>query len=194
MIRGISEPSTEVTVRGSREGFTEAIRVNISMVRRRLKSPALAFEMLTAGKTTQTAVCLCYMQDRVSRRLLDDIRARIQDCPLEAVLESGYIQPFLENKRRSLFTSVEATERPDTLCGKVLEGRIGVLVDGTPLSWWFPPCLWNIFSRWTITPSIRCMRASSASSNTSPFSSACSCPGCMWRSAPIIPRCSRRCC
>ena len=128
MIRGISEPSTEVTVRGSREG----IRVNISMVRRRLKSPALAFEMLTAGKTTQTAVCLCYMQDRVSRRLLDDIRARIQDCPLEAVLESGYIQPFLENKRRSLFTSVEATERPDTLCGKVLEGRIGVLVDGTP--------------------------------------------------------------
>lgn len=57
MIRGISEPSTEVTVRGSREGFTEAIRVNISMVRRRLKSPALAFEMLTAGKTTQTAVC-----------------------------------------------------------------------------------------------------------------------------------------
>ena len=132
MIRGISEPSTEVTVRGSREGFTEAIRVNISMVRRRLKSPALAFEMLTAGKTTQTAVCLCYMQDRVSRRLLDDIRARIQDCPLEAVLESGYIQPFLENKRRSLFTSVEATERPDTLCGKVLEGRIGVLVDGTP--------------------------------------------------------------
>ena len=132
MIRSISEPSTEVTVRGSREGFTEAIRVNISMVRRRLKSPALAFEMLTVGKTTQTAVCLCYMQDRVSRRLLDDVRARIQDCPLEAVLESGYIQPFLENKRRSLFTSVEATERPDTLCGKVLEGRIGVLVDGTP--------------------------------------------------------------
>lgn len=132
MMRGVSEPSTEVTVRGSREGFTEAIRINMSMVRRRLKSPSLTFETLTVGKVTQTAVCLCYMQDRVSRRLLDDIRARIQDCPLESVLESGYIQPFLENKRRSLFTSVESTERPDTLCGKVLEGRIGVLVDGTP--------------------------------------------------------------
>ena len=79
MMRGVSEPSTEVTVRGSREGFTEAIRINMSMVRRRLKSPSLTFETLTVGKVTQTAVCLCYMQDRVSRRLLDDIRARIQE-------------------------------------------------------------------------------------------------------------------
>ncbi len=134
MIRGVSEPSTEVGVRGSREGFTEAIRINISMIRRRLKTPALTFEMLTVGAESKTAVCLCYMRGRVSERLLSDVRKRIQRCPLDIVLESGYLQPFLEGERRSLFTGVDVTERPDTLCGKVAEGRIGVLVDGTPFT------------------------------------------------------------
>lgn len=134
MIRGISEPSTEVSVRGSREGFTEAIRVNISMVRRRLKTPQLTFEMLSAGTESRTAVCLCYLRDRVSRRLLRHIRRSIKSCPLELVLDSGYLQPFLEGERRSVFTGVDTTERPDTLCGKIAEGRIGVLVDGTPFA------------------------------------------------------------
>lgn len=132
MIRGVSEPSTEVTVRGSREGFTEAIRVNISMIRRRLKTPDLTFEMMSVGKTSNTAVCMCYMRSRVSPRLLRDIRERLASIPLDVVLESGYIQPFLENRHLSLFSGVDVTERPDTLCGKITEGRIGVLVDGTP--------------------------------------------------------------
>lgn len=134
MIRGVSEPSTEVSVRGSREGFTEAIRVNISMIRRRLKTPLLTFEMTSVGSESRTAVCLCYMRDRVSRSLLRDVRRRLKRCTLETVLDSGYLQPFLEGKRRSVFTGVDATERPDTLCGKITEGRIGVLVDGTPFA------------------------------------------------------------
>ncbi len=134
MIRSISEPSTEVSVRGSREGFTEALRINMSMIRRRLKTPQLTFEMLTVGSTSRTAVCLCYLRDRVSRKLLKDVRRRIRECPLEIVLESGYLQPFLEGNRHSIFTGVDTTERPDTLCGKMAEGRIGVLVDGTPFS------------------------------------------------------------
>lgn len=132
MIRGITEPSSEVSVRGSREGFTEAIRVNISMVRRRLKSPQLTFEMLTVGTLSRTAVCLCYLRDRVSGRLLRDVRRRLERCPLETVLDSGYLRPFLEDSRFSVFSGVDCTERPDTLCGKITEGRIGVLVDGTP--------------------------------------------------------------
>ena len=134
MIRSISEPSTELSVRGSREGFTEAIRVNISMVRRRLKTPQLTFEMLSCGTKSRTAVCLCYLRDRVSRSLLRDVRRRIRQCPLEMVLDSGYLQPFLEGSGRSVFTGVDTTERPDTLCGKMGEGRIGVLVDGTPFA------------------------------------------------------------
>lgn len=134
MIRSVSEPSTEVGVRGSREGFTEAVRVNMSMVRRRLKTPKLTFEMLTVGSDSQTAVCLCYMRDRVSPKLLANVRERIRKCPLDVVLESGYLQPFLEGEQRSLFTGVDVTERPDTLCAKVAEGRVGVMVDGTPFA------------------------------------------------------------
>ena len=134
MIRSVSEPSTEATIRGSREGFTEAVRINMSMIRRRLKTPQLMFEMLTIGKTSQTAVCLCYLRDRVSSSLLEDIRSRLCQCPLETVLESGYVQPFLEEDPTAPFTGVGSTERPDTLCGKMAEGRIGVLVDGTPFA------------------------------------------------------------
>lgn len=134
MIRSISEPSTEVTVRGSREGFTEAIRINISMIRRRLKTPQLTFEMMNVGSASCTSVCLCYLRDRVSPKLLRGVRKRIQQCPLDIVLESGYLQPFLEEQPNNLFSGVNTTERPDTLCGKMAEGRIGVLVDGTPFA------------------------------------------------------------
>lgn len=134
MIRSISEPSTETTLRGSREGFTEAVRINMSMIRRRLKTSQLMFETLTVGKSSQTSVCLCYLRDRVSSSLLQDVRGRIQECPLETVLESGYLQPFLEGEYDAPFAGVGTTERPDTLCGKMAEGRIGVLVDGTPFA------------------------------------------------------------
>lgn len=132
MIRAVSEPSTEVTVRGSREGFTEAIRINISMIRRRMKTPDLMFEMLEAGTVSHTSVCLCYMRSKVSDELLAYVRDTIETLPLETVLESGYLQPFLDGRPRGLFSGVNTTERPDTLCGKIMEGRIGVLVDGTP--------------------------------------------------------------
>lgn len=133
-MRGVSEPSSEVMLRGSREGFTEVIRINLSMIRRRLKTPDLTFEMMQAGKTSHTDVCLCYLRKRVSEKLLRSVRERIENLPLDVVLDSGYIQPFLENRHLSIFTSVNTTERPDTLCGKISEGRIGILVDGTPFA------------------------------------------------------------
>lgn len=134
MIRGISEPSAETTMRGSREGFTEALRINMSMIRRRMKTPDLVFEMLSGGRSSHTAICLCYMRERVSDDLLADVRRRIRSLPLDTVLESGYVQPFLEKPSHSLFSEIGTTERPDTLCGKMGEGRIGILVDGTPFA------------------------------------------------------------
>ena len=120
-VRGVSEPSSEVMLRGSREGFTEVIRIKLSMLRRRLKTPDLIFEMMKAGKTSNTDVCLCYMRGRVSEKLLRSVRQKMENLPLDVVLDSGYIQPFLENKHLSIFTSVNTTERPDTLCGKISE-------------------------------------------------------------------------
>ncbi|CZT57114.1 Spore germination protein B1 [Eubacteriaceae bacterium CHKCI005] len=130
--RSISEPGSEMSLRGSQESFVEALRVNVSMIRRRIKSPTLKFEVMNLGTHTQTEVCMCYVEDKVSPQLLREVRSKLQKVKLDSVLADGYLTPFLEDKPLSLFSEIGYTERPDTLCGKILEGRIGVLVDGTP--------------------------------------------------------------
>jgi len=130
--RSVSDPETEVSQRGSRESFVEVLNINISMVRRRMKTPELKFERMTVGKKSKTGVCLCYLRDMAEKELVNDVRAKLENIPLDYVLESGYIQPFLEGDTPSFFTQVGVTERPDTVCGKVGEGRIAILVDGTP--------------------------------------------------------------
>lgn len=130
--RGISEPSSEQNIMGSHEGFVEPIRVNMSLIRRRIKSPMLTFEMFVRGTKSYTDICLCYMVDRVSKELLNKIKNSFKNIDLETILLSGYVQPFLESPKARIFDSVGYTERPDVLCSKLLEGRVAILIDGTP--------------------------------------------------------------
>lgn len=132
--RSVSEPSTHVNLRGSREGFVEAVRTNMSMLRRRIKSTDLVFKLSTVGSLSNTDICLCYIESKVSRELLGDIERRLENLPLSAILEGGYIQPFLEEKGSLIFDEAGITERPDTLAAKLYEGRVGILVDGTPFA------------------------------------------------------------
>ena len=132
--RSVSEPSAEVNVRGSREGFIEILRINLTMVRRRIKSPNLKFEMMTLGSKSQTDICLVYLTDKVSDEILHSVKRRLGSIRLDVILESGYLQPFLDDRPLSIFSQVGHTERPDTLCAKINEGRIGILVDGTPFA------------------------------------------------------------
>ncbi|MDR1364268.1 MAG: spore germination protein [Oscillospiraceae bacterium] len=132
-IRGISEPTSEKSQRGSREGFIEALRINITMVRRRVTNPTLKFETMEVGSTTRTTVCLCYLADRIEKKILKEVRKRIKNCDLKSVMTSGCVSPYLEEDGDlSLFASVGMSERPDTVCGKLSEGRIAVIVDGSP--------------------------------------------------------------
>lgn len=132
--RSVSEPATENMQRGSREGFVEVLRINVTMVRRRMKSTDLRIEMLKVGTNSHTDACLCYLRGAVSAEILNQVRARLKSIPLENVLETGFLQPYLEKKPTSLFSGVGICERPDTLCGKISEGRIAILVDGTPIA------------------------------------------------------------
>lgn len=132
--RAISESYTEENVRSSREGFAEPIRVNMTLIRRRIKSGLLVFETSSVGSVSNTEIALVYLKDRVSERTLRSVRRSLASADLELVLESGFIQPFLAGKKRSLWSGVGHTERPDALCGKLLEGRVGILVDGTPFA------------------------------------------------------------
>ncbi len=131
--RGVSEPESEVVQRGSREGFTEPLRINMTLIRRRIKSPDLVFETVTVGSDSNTQLMLCYLQKSVSPRILDEIRKRLNNCDLKTVLASGYLSEYLEDKSsKSIFSGIGISERPDTVCGKLTEGRVAILVDGTP--------------------------------------------------------------
>ncbi len=132
-VRSISEPTSEKSQRGSREGFIEVLRLNMSMIRRRISNPNLKFETMQLGTTTKTFVAICYMNDRVEREILDEVKKRLKKCDIKSISTSGCISPYLEEEGDlSLFSSVGLSERPDSVCGKIVEGRIAILVDGSP--------------------------------------------------------------
>ena len=128
--RGIQEPSNEKAQRGSREGFVEPLQINISMIRRRMKTPNLMFERMILGTQSQTAVALCYLRGTVSPEIVQKIRSSLRQAQLETVLAAGYLIPFLE--QGGVFSSVGISERPDTVCGKVPKAGVAILVDGVP--------------------------------------------------------------
>ena len=130
--RSISEPTAEVNEKGSRESFTEPIKINLTMIRRRMRSGGVKFEMFEVGTVSRTSACLVYDPGAVSPELLGEVRKRLGRIRMETVLDVGYLQPYLEGKPLSLFSEVGTTERPDTVCAKVQEGRVAVLLDGTP--------------------------------------------------------------
>ena len=128
--RGPQEPQNEVMQRGAKDGFTESNQLNMAMIRRRMKNTALKFEMLQAGSQSHTPLVLCYLEGAASEKILAQVRERIAACPLKTVLGAGYLTPFLERGR--VFSGVGLTERPDVVCGKIQEGRVALLVEGTP--------------------------------------------------------------
>ncbi|MBQ9375908.1 MAG: spore germination protein [Ruminococcus sp.] len=133
--KAITEPKSEHNIMGSQEAFTEVVRTNISLVRRRLKSPSLRFEMHQIGEKSSTDVCLVYMTDKAPHEIVDRIRKKLCSIKLDTIISSGYVRSFLEDGiDKNLFSNVGSTERPDVLCTKLNEGKVCVLIDGTPFS------------------------------------------------------------
>lgn len=130
--RNIDEPDTEAVVRGPREGFVESIGINISLLRRKMKNPALKFYPLKIGKQTKTDVCIAYLKGIANDKVVQEVKSRLAGIDTDSILESGYIEAFIEDAPLSLFPTVGSTEKPDIISAKLLEGRIAILVDGTP--------------------------------------------------------------
>ncbi len=136
--RAISEPDTDVQEFGSREGFTENIKTNLTLVRKKLCSLNFTIEMHEKGKESKTRILLCYMKGRVSDETLDEVRDRLNKLNIDTVFSAGYLRKTLDTKRKSLFTMVGQTERPDTFAAKLCEGKVGILIDGTPFALFVP--------------------------------------------------------
>ncbi|MBQ8827022.1 MAG: spore germination protein [Oscillospiraceae bacterium] len=132
--RGVGEPSGEGNIYGAHEGFVEIVRSNMSLVRRRIKSPCMQFNLFSVTNVSSVDVVVAFMSDRVPKSYVEKVKKKLKEMDLEAVLSSGYIEPFLNDTKLSLFSGVSVTERPDVFCAKLLEGRVGVLIDGTPFA------------------------------------------------------------
>lgn len=131
--RGISEPQNERILQGPREGFDEAAMLNLAMIRRRLLTPDLCIEMLRAGRRSDTLVFVCYLGSLASKDTVNLLKRRISQIDIDGILDSNYIAEHIRDHKGSLLKTTGSTERPDVVAARLLEGRIALVVDGTPV-------------------------------------------------------------
>lgn len=130
--RSISEPSSEVNVKGAKEAFTENLRTSMSLMRRRVKNPRLRFEYMSAGKMSKTQLCMVYIEGKTPKELREAVKKGIRKIKLDMVLTTGSIEPYILSGKGSFFSDVSTTERPDVAAAKINEGRVAIIVDGVP--------------------------------------------------------------
>jgi Bacillus/Clostridium GerA spore germination protein. len=132
--RSIQAPENEVVVRGPKEGFTETLRFNTALLRRRIKSSNFKIESFVLGRLTKTDVVLCYVEGIAPPDLVTEVKNRLNRIDIDGVLDSGYLEEFLEDNHYTIFSQIEYTEKPDRVCGHLLEGQVCIIVDGSPIA------------------------------------------------------------
>ncbi|MFD1676384.1 spore germination protein [Alicyclobacillus fodiniaquatilis] len=141
--RAVEEPSAELTVRGPRDGFTETLRVNTSLIRRRIRTPRLKMESFTLGELSDTDIVISYIDGIAPSAILDEVRTRIRRIKIDGILESSYIEEMIEDSPFTPFPLIQNTERPDAVCSSLLEGKIAIFVDTTPFVLIVPMTFWS---------------------------------------------------
>ncbi|QGQ97883.1 spore germination protein [Paenibacillus psychroresistens] len=130
--RGVTETSTQSVVRGPKEAFSESIRTNTALIRRKIKSPKLWLEQRVIGDVTQTEVDIMFIKGIANEKIVQEVRDRLDRIKIDGILESGYIEDLIQDEVWTPFPTVFNSERPDTIAAGLLEGRIAILTDGTP--------------------------------------------------------------
>lgn len=143
--RDISEPQSARVIRGPREGFTESIKMNTALIRRKIRNPSLKFKFREIGERTNTKVCICYVEGIAIEEILKELESRLDRINIDGIIDSGYIQEFIEDAPFSPLETVGYSERPDVIAAKLLEGRIAILVDGSPFVLTVPHILVETF-------------------------------------------------
>ena len=133
-VRAVTEPPTDVAIKGPREGFIEDVKTNTSLVRRRFKTGELQIEMVTVGRRSATCVAVCWLEGTCRKDVVDEVKRKLEAIDIDAVPDSSYLTRFLSERPYSLVKQVGTTEKPDIFCAKLAEGRAGLLVDGSPIA------------------------------------------------------------
>lgn len=136
--RSVQEPSGEGNIRGSREGFTDLVRTNVSLLRRLLRRSSFMVEYLKCGERTNTEIALCYDRSLADPTLVREIRKKLKAVRIPLLLDSGYLAPFLQHNGHGFFSEAGYTERPATACAKICEGKLIIMVNGSPFAMILP--------------------------------------------------------
>lgn len=131
--RAILEPPNNNIIRGPREGFIEDLNSNINLIRKRLVTSDLKIETLEIGRVTKTKVALLHLTKIADKKIVKKIKQRLQQIDIDGIIDSYYLQDYLEEHPNSIFKQIGFTEKPDIVAGKLLEGRVAILVDGSPI-------------------------------------------------------------
>nr|WP_245699650.1 spore germination protein [Paenibacillus glacialis] len=143
--RGVTETTTETVIRGPKEGFTESLRTNTALIRRKIKDPNLWLETKEIGRVTKTDVAIMYIKGIVSDDIVKEVHARLDRINIDGILESGYIEELIHDETYTPFPTIYHTERPDIIAADLLEGKVAILVDGTPMVLVVPIVLISFF-------------------------------------------------
>ena len=131
--RSVEEPGTDVVIRGPREGFIEAMRPNVALLRRKIHHPDFRVETRRIGRYSRTDVALVYVASIVNQDVLRKVKDRLSAIDIDAIMDSGSIEQLVQDRPASLFPTVGIAEKPDIAAARILEGRVCLIVDGSPV-------------------------------------------------------------
>lgn len=130
--RSVSEPQNEIVVKGSQEAFVEVIRVNTSILRRLVNNENLIIENSTVGKISQTKVSICYLKNIANNDLVGEVKYRINNLDIDSIISSGQLEQLIQDNGNTSFPQLISTERPDKVASLLFEGRVAIIVNGSP--------------------------------------------------------------
>ncbi len=137
-MRSISESTLEKTVKGAKEAFIESMKVNNTLMRRKLQTPKLKIEMTRIGRKSNTPVSVLYIEGVAKEEVIAQVNQQLSTIDIDGLITAGYLEQYIVSNPHSLFPQLLHTERPDTFASMLLEGRVGILVEGIPVGFAVP--------------------------------------------------------
>lgn len=132
--RAVEKPSTHTTVKGANDSFNETLLTNITLIRRRIKTPNLWVKNYILGEKSNTNCAMIYIKGVASEQVIKEVDQRIKENPAESILDTTYLVKIIKDKQTTIFPTIYETERPDIAAANLFEGRVILLVDGTPFA------------------------------------------------------------
>ena len=163
--RGISDPQTESVIRGAKEGFTETLRTNTALLRRKCKDPNMVIRTLRMGRRSKTDVAYVYIKGITNPQLLEELEERLSKVDIDQIASAGHLEQLIQDNSLTPIPQMQATERPDKAISNLMEGRVVILVDNSPFVLIIPTTFGQFFQspedyneRWLVSSFIRSLR------------------------------------